>query len=79
MAKAAHSELDEMADILRTCINNDDKAGIDEIWDDVTNLQKKLIGTRLTEVEKHAAAAIRAVGDTEAPEGVINYSQKKGE
>ena len=77
--KAAHAALDEITDTLRVCINNDDKAGIDEIWDDVTNFQKKLIGARLTEVEKHAAAAIRAAGDVEAPEGVIHYLEKRGE
>lgn len=79
MESDAHAELDDLTETLRSCIRDDDKFGIDEIWDEVTDLQKTLIGKRLTPAEIHAAGAIRAGGDFEAQEGIKHYSQKKGE
>ncbi len=77
--KAAHDALDSLTADLRELMKEDDKAGIDEVWDDTTPLQKKLIGARFSAAEKHAFKAIRAAGDVEAPEGVIHYLEKKGE
>jgi hypothetical protein len=78
MERAAHAEIDDIAQQLRDCMSNDDKTGLDEIWEDCTHLVRKLIGARLSPAEQHAFKAIRAVGDTQAPEQIESYSQRNG-
>ena len=59
METEAHAELDAITGDLTTCIYDKDKHGVDEIWDECSKLQKKLIGARLTEQLQEEFKSIR--------------------
>jgi len=76
--KQAHDELSGIANAMRVSMSEEDRYGIDEVWQECTKLQKKLVWARFTDQEKHLFKAIMQPDTAGSPIDIANYSQKKG-
>jgi hypothetical protein len=63
---------------MRVSMSEEDRYGIDEVWQECTKLQKKLVWARFTDQEKHLFKAIMQPDAAGSPIDIANYSHKKG-